>query len=59
MARISLIEEADHPELAPLIDRIKAGRRGGLLNVYKLLLHAPAPRVVMSAATAPSARTPG
>jgi alkylhydroperoxidase family enzyme len=42
MARISLIEEADHPELAPLIDRIKAGRRGGLLNVYKLLLHAPA-----------------
>src|ERR1700704_1335054 len=41
MARISLIEEADHPELAPLIDRIKAGRRGGLLNVYKLLLHAP------------------
>ena len=42
MARISLIEEADHPELAPLVDRIKAGRRGGLLNVYKLLLHAPA-----------------
>src|SRR3981189_2423816 len=42
MARIPLIEEADHPELAPLIDRIKAGRRGGLLNVYKLLLHAPA-----------------
>ncbi|HEX4557382.1 MAG TPA: carboxymuconolactone decarboxylase family protein [Xanthobacteraceae bacterium] len=41
MARISLIEEADHPELAPLIDRIKAGRRGGLLHVYKLLLHAP------------------
>ena len=41
MARISLIEESDHPELAPLIDRIKAGRRGGLLNVYKLLLHAP------------------
>jgi len=34
MARISLIEEADHPELAPLIDRIKAGRRGVLLSVY-------------------------
>jgi 4-carboxymuconolactone decarboxylase len=41
MARIPLIEEQDHPELAPLIDRIKAGRRGGLLNVYKLLLHSP------------------
>ncbi|HEY4920549.1 MAG TPA: carboxymuconolactone decarboxylase family protein [Xanthobacteraceae bacterium] len=41
MARISLIEEKDHPEIAPLIDKIKAGRRGGLLNVYKLLLHAP------------------
>jgi 4-carboxymuconolactone decarboxylase len=41
MARISLIEEKDHPELAALIDRIKAGRRGGLLNVYKLLLHSP------------------
>jgi 4-carboxymuconolactone decarboxylase len=42
MARISLIEEQDHPEIAPLIDKIKAGRRGGLLNVYKLLLHSPA-----------------
>jgi 4-carboxymuconolactone decarboxylase len=41
MARIPLIEEADHPELADLIGRIKAGRRGGLLNVYKLLLHSP------------------
>jgi alkylhydroperoxidase family enzyme len=37
-----LIEEADHPELAEAIGRIKAGRRGGLLNVYKLLLHSPA-----------------
>src|SRR5258708_39701727 len=42
MARISLIEEAEHPELAELVGRIKAGRRGGLLNVYKLLLHSPA-----------------
>jgi len=42
MARISLIEEAEHPELAEVIGRIKAGRRGGLLNVYKLLLHSPA-----------------
>src|SRR5215467_6471016 len=42
MARISYFEERDHPEIAALIDKIKAGRRGGLLNVYKLLLHAPA-----------------
>jgi alkylhydroperoxidase family enzyme len=42
MARIPLIETADHPELADLIGRIQAGRRGALLNVYKLLLHSPA-----------------
>jgi len=41
MARISLIEEGDHPELAGLIAKIRAGRRGALINVYKLLLHAP------------------
>ena len=41
MARISLIEEKDHPELSELIQRIVANRRGGLLNVYKLLLHSP------------------
>jgi 4-carboxymuconolactone decarboxylase len=41
MARISLIEERDHPELAGLIAKIRAGRRGALINVYKLLLHAP------------------
>ncbi len=42
MARISLIEEHQHPELAGLIAKIRAGRRGALINVYKLLLHAPA-----------------
>jgi 4-carboxymuconolactone decarboxylase len=41
MARISLIEENNHPELADLIDKIRAGRRGSLINVYKLLLHSP------------------
>jgi len=40
MARISYIEEQDHPELAALIGKIRAGR-GALINVYKLLLHAP------------------
>ena len=41
MARISLVQEHDHPELAELIGTIKAGRRGELLNIYKLLLHSP------------------
>lgn len=41
MARISYIEENDHPELADLIGKIRAGRRGALINVYKLLLHSP------------------
>jgi 4-carboxymuconolactone decarboxylase len=42
MARISLIEEQDRSELAELIGKIRAGRRGALINVYKLLLHSPA-----------------
>jgi alkylhydroperoxidase family enzyme len=42
MARVSYIEEKDHPELADLIGKIRAGRRGTLINVYKLLLHTPA-----------------
>jgi len=42
MARISYIEEKDHPELAELIGKVRAGRRGTLINVYKLLLHSPA-----------------
>jgi alkylhydroperoxidase family enzyme len=41
MARVPNIEEKDHPELAELIGKIRAGRRGALINVYKLLLHAP------------------
>jgi len=40
MARISYIEEKDRPELASDIARIKGGR-GGLINIYKLLLHSP------------------
>src|ERR1700722_17819375 len=42
MARASLIQDKDHPELADLIGKIRAGRRGSLINVYKLLLHSPA-----------------
>src|SRR5437870_12077152 len=41
MARVSVVGEKDHPELAELIARIRSGRRGELLNIYKLLLHAP------------------
>jgi 4-carboxymuconolactone decarboxylase len=41
MARVSYIEEKDHPELADLIGKVRAGRRGTLINVYKLLLHTP------------------
>ena len=42
MARVSLIEPDDHPELAPVIAKIRSGRRGTVINVYKLLLHSPA-----------------
>jgi len=41
MARVSYIEEKDHPELTAEIAKIK-GKRGGLINIYKLLLHSPA-----------------
>jgi len=41
MARVSYIEEKDHPELADVIGKIRADRRGALFNVYKLLLHTP------------------
>lgn len=41
MARVTPIDEEHHPELADLIARIRSGRRGKLLNLYKLLLHSP------------------
>lgn len=41
MPRVPLIEESGHPELAPLIARIKA-ERGKLSDLYKVLLHSPA-----------------
>jgi AhpD family alkylhydroperoxidase len=42
MARISLIEPNEHPELEPVLEKIRSGRRGTVINVYKLLLHSPA-----------------
>jgi 4-carboxymuconolactone decarboxylase len=42
MARISTIEESDHPELAGQIATIRGGRRGTLSMIYRLMLHSPA-----------------
>jgi len=42
MARVSLIEEAGHPELASEIATIRGGRRGTLSMIYRLMLHSPA-----------------
>jgi alkylhydroperoxidase family enzyme len=42
VARVPLIEESDHPELAETIARIKGARGGRLINIYRLMLHSPA-----------------
>lgn len=42
MPRIFLIDEKDHPELGELIEKIRSGRRGALLKLYRALLHSPA-----------------
>jgi 4-carboxymuconolactone decarboxylase len=41
MARVSLIEPDQHPELEPIVAKVRSGRRGTVINVYKLLLHSP------------------
>jgi alkylhydroperoxidase family enzyme len=41
MSRIPYIDVAKDPELIPLVARIRDGRRGNLINVYRLLLHSP------------------
>lgn len=41
MARISYFDEAEHPEAGALVEKLRAGRRGNLIHVYKLLLHSP------------------
>jgi len=41
MSRIPYIDSADTQELSDLATRISAGRRGQLINVYRLLLHSP------------------
>jgi 4-carboxymuconolactone decarboxylase len=42
MARVPLIQEQDHPEFAALIEKFRAGRRGRLINIYRMLLNSPA-----------------
>jgi 4-carboxymuconolactone decarboxylase len=42
MSRIRYIEQGEDPGLLDLTTRISAGRRGNLINVYRLLLHSPA-----------------
>ena len=42
MARVPLIQEQDHPELAEVIEKYRSGRRGQLINMYRMLLNAPA-----------------
>jgi 4-carboxymuconolactone decarboxylase len=42
MARVPLLDDTTNPELGELIGRLRAGRRGTLINVYRLLLHSPA-----------------
>ena len=42
MARVPLIQEKDHTELADSIAKIKGARGGRLINIYRLMLHSPA-----------------
>ena len=42
MARVSFIDEQGRPDIAALADRLKRGRRGTLINLYRTLLHSPA-----------------
>jgi alkylhydroperoxidase family enzyme len=41
MARVPLLDPDDLPEYAAFIDRIRSGRGGKVINVYRTLLHSP------------------
>ena len=41
MARVQLLREEDHPELSDLMQKFRAGRRGRLINIYRMLLNSP------------------
>jgi hypothetical protein len=42
MARVSLVDEQNYPELSDLIAKIRGARGGRLLNIYRMMLHSPA-----------------
>ena len=42
MARVPLLKETEHPELAESVAKIKGARGGRLINIYRLMLHSPA-----------------
>lgn len=41
MARVKLLSDSDVPEQRELLERIRGARRGRVINIYRLLLHAP------------------
>ena len=41
MARVPLIKEQEHPEFADMIEKFRSGRRGKLINIYRMLLNSP------------------
>ena len=41
MARVTLIDPEERPDQSALIERIRKGRRGTVINVYKTLMHNP------------------
>jgi len=41
MARVPLIQEQDHPEFSDLVEKFCAGRRGRMINIYRMLLNSP------------------
>ena len=41
MTRLPFLDDAAHPELKPVADRIRAQRGGKLLALYRVLLHSP------------------
>jgi AhpD family alkylhydroperoxidase len=41
MARVTLVEEQQRPDLAPVVAKIRGARGGRLLNLYRALLNSP------------------
>ena len=41
MARVPLIDPDTRPDLAGFVEKIRSGRRGKVINVYRTLLHSP------------------